>query len=230
MPPVARRLLIAVVILVVLLLAADRAGAYVAERTAASTIEYSQDLDHRPDVDIAGFPFLTQLAAGDFGKVTITARDVPVGEQHRLLDISRLHVVLHEVTVARSLKRVHADRAQATATVGYDDLGKTLGVHVSYTGGGRITASKSVTVAGRSVSGSVSARPKLADGALAFGAVQVNGAAAVGGALSQALNQVFDLDIPLQGIPFDVRVQSLTAGPDGIVAQLSGRDLSYSRT
>jgi hypothetical protein len=229
MSPVARRLLIAVVVLVVLLVAADRAGDYVAERTAATTIENSQNLDHRPDVDIAGFPFLTQLAAGDFGKVSITAHDVPVGEQDRLLDISRLRVILHQVTVSRSFKRVHADHADATATVGYDDLGRTLGVTVAYTGDGRISASKSLTVAGRTLSGSVSARPELVDGALAFGAVQVNGAGELGGELSRALDQVFDLHIPLQGIPFHVRVESLQAGADGIVARLSGRDLSYSK-
>jgi hypothetical protein len=229
MSPVARRLLIAAVILIVLLLAADRAGDYVAERTAARTIENSQHLDNRPDVDIAGFPFLTQLAAGDFGKVTITAHDVPVGQQDRLLDISRLRVVLHKVTVSRSFNRVHANRADATASVSYAELSKTLGVRVSYAGGGRITASTSVTVAGRTLSGSVSARPQLVNGALAFGAVQVNGAGDLGGELSQALDRVFNLDIPLQGIPFNVRVESLQAGPDGIVAQLSGSDLSYSR-
>ena len=66
-----RRLMIGVIVLVGLLVAADRAGNVIAERTVATTVQRSQHLAHKPDVDIAGFPFLTQLAAGKFGKVTL---------------------------------------------------------------------------------------------------------------------------------------------------------------
>src|SRR6476619_6753226 len=57
-----------------------------------------QHLDSGPDVDIDGFPFLTQLVEGHYDEITVTATDVPVGAAQRLM-ISRLRVVLHDLTV-----------------------------------------------------------------------------------------------------------------------------------
>jgi hypothetical protein len=230
MTPVARRLLIAAVVIVVLLIAADRIGNYVAERTAADTIETSQHLSSRPQVDIGGFPFLTQLASGKFDQVTITAKDLPVGQDRQLLDVSRLKVVLHKVTVSRDFSRVQAATADATATVSYAELSRTLGVQVGFAGNGRVKASTSVTVAGRTVSASVSARPQLINGALGFGATRINGVGAVGQAVTDALAKVFALDIPLQGLPFKVRVQALRVEASGVFLELTGRDLTYTKS
>src|SRR3954469_2456645 len=158
-----RRVLVTVAVLVVLLVVADRVGNYVGERVAANTIKESQHLSSTPSVDIAGFPFLTQLAAGDFDKVTIRADDIPVGNQTRELDLAHLNVVLHGVSVPRDLSSVHADSAVATAKVTYAELSRTLGVHVTYAGNGRVRATTSVTVLGRTISGSITARPRLHD-------------------------------------------------------------------
>src|SRR5256885_4227247 len=97
----ARWIGIGVVVLLVLLLIADRVGVAVAERVAGDTLESSEHLNSRPDVDIAGFPFLTQVATGNYDKITVTADDVTVGQQIHLLEISRLVVVLHDLTVSR---------------------------------------------------------------------------------------------------------------------------------
>lgn len=229
MPTVARRLLIALVVIVVLLLAADRIGAYVAERAAGRSLQTSQHLPSRPNVDISGFPFLTQLASRNFDRITVTAKDVPIGQGQQLLEISRLNVVLHTLTVSRSFSQFHADSADATGTVTFDELGRTLGVDVHYAGDGRIAATKSVTVAGRTFSGTITTRPELVDGALSFVGTRVNGANQLASNVVAALTQVFDLDIPLQGIPFHVRVTSVRVGQQGLVVALTGRDLSYAR-
>jgi hypothetical protein len=224
-----RGLVIGLVVLVGLLIAADRVGLYIAERTAGDTIQSSQDLKSRPDVTIAGFPFLTQLAAGDFDEITVTAKDVPVGQAVHLLDISTVRVVLHKVTVARDFSSVRAATANAVARISYAELGKTLGIDVSYAGNGRIKATKRVTVAGQTVSASVTTQPTLTNGALSFVATQLNGAGQLGAVASAALNQVFDLAVPLQGIPFKVRVQSLRTDRSGVTIDLTGRDLTYSK-
>jgi hypothetical protein len=229
MPTAARRVLITVIVLVVLLVVADRVGDYVAEHAAADTIKNSQHLDSSPSVDIAGFPFLTQLAAGDFGEITINADDLPVGDQARRLSVSHLKVVLHGVTVPRDFSSVHADTADATARVSYEELGRTLGVRITYAGGGRIRASTSVTALGKTVSGSITARPRLHGSALSFGDPKVDGAGDLAAEVTDALNQVFDLEIPLTDIPFRVRVRSLETRPDGIVVALTGRDLNYAK-
>src|SRR6266487_1277477 len=89
-----------VAVLIALLVAADRVGLYVAERLAGDTIESSQDLSSRPDVDIGGFPFLNQAITGNYDKITVTAHDVPVGLPGRPLNISQVRVVLHQLTVS----------------------------------------------------------------------------------------------------------------------------------
>lgn len=224
----ARRFVVAVIVLVVLLAAADRIGLYVAERTAGNTIQSSQKLSERPTVQVSGFPFLTQLAAGDFDQVTVTAHDVPVGERVHLLDISRIKVVLHKVTVARDFSRVSAQTANATASISFAELGRTLGIGVAYAGGGRIKATKKVTVLGETVQASLTTRPALVDGALSFTATAINGAGELGAAVTSALNSVFDLAVPLQGIPFKIRVRSLQVDGSGVHIALTGSNLTYS--
>jgi hypothetical protein len=221
-------LLIALVIILGLLVAADRIGNYVAERAAADNLQSSQDLPSRPDVSIAGFPFLTQLASRDFDEITVTAHDVPIGQSRRL-DLSQLHVVLHTLTVSRNFSTVHANRADATATISFASLSSALGADVRYAGNGRVAATKSVTVAGHTISAKVTAQPKLINGALAFTQTHVNDADRIGATVASVLSRIFDLDVPLQGIPFHVRVTSLNATQDGIHVALTGQDLSYSK-
>ena len=72
--------------------------------------------------------------------------------------------------------------------------------------------------------------PELANGALSFGATRINDAAQVGGAVASVLNHVFDLTIPLPGIPFKIRVTALRAERSGVIVQLRGTDLSYSKS
>jgi hypothetical protein len=223
-----RTILVTVLVLVVLLIAADRIGAYAAERTAGDTIQSSEHLGNRPDVDVSGFPFLTQLAAGDFNKITVTARDVPVGEQVHLLQISQIKVVLHNVNVTRDFSRVSAATATATATVSFADLGRTLGIEVGYAGDGRIKATKQVTVLGTTVDASLTTRPALVNGALGFTGTAIDNAGRLGGTVASALNQAFDLTVPLQGIPFKIRVRSVRVDASGVRIDLTGSNLTYS--
>jgi hypothetical protein len=224
----ARTFLVTVLVVAVLLVVADRVGLYVAERTAGNTIQSSQDLPNRPSVDVSGFPFLTQLASGNFDKITVTADDVPVGQKVRVLDITRIKVVLSGVNVARDFSRVTARTATAVATVSFDELSRRLGIQVSYAGNGRIKAAKRVTVLGTTVQASLSARPALVNGALAFTGTAIDNAGRLGGDVSSALNQVFDLSVPLQGIPFDIRVRSLQVDGSGVHIELTGSNLTYS--
>jgi hypothetical protein len=43
-----------------------------------------------------------------------------------------------------------------------------------------------------------------------------------------ALNPVFDLSVPLQNIPFDLRVTALSVDSGGIHMAFAGKDLVYS--
>ena len=226
---VGRWIIICVVALIVLLIVADRVGDAVAERVAGDTLQSSQDLDHRPDVDIAGFPFLNQLATGHYDKITVTAKDVPLGRNARGLQLSRLQVVLHHLSVTRSFSHFHADTATATGTIGLGQLGDALGVELEYAGNGRVELTKDVDVADQTFHLKVTAKPYLHDGSLAFTDTSFVGADGVTGAAIDALTSVFGISIPLNNIPFDVRLTSLSVGSDGLVITLVGKNLVYTK-
>jgi hypothetical protein len=222
-----RWLLISLVSLVVLVIAADRVGVVVAERVAADTLQSSQHLPSKPDVEIAGFPFLTQLATGHYDEITVTASDVPLGRGAHGLALSRLQVVLHDLDVSRSFSRFHADSADATATIGFGELGDVLGVDLSYAGNGRVQATKTVSVVNHTLHAHITARPRLENGRLGFVDTSVTGLAGLTGAVVDAVARDFDVTLPLQGIPFQVHLRSLHVDPSGVVVALSGRNLSY---
>ena len=71
-----RRVLVGVLVALLLLLAADRLAAAAAQRSLARELQSSEGLAARPEVHIRGFPFLTQVLAGRYGRVDLRARDV----------------------------------------------------------------------------------------------------------------------------------------------------------
>jgi hypothetical protein len=226
----ARRLLIVVVVIVGLLVALDRIGNVVAERLAADTIQSNQHLPNRPDVNITGFPFLSQLATGDFDKVIVSDSNVPIRGGSLHLQLSSIQITLHQLHIARDLSSVHAKVADAVATMSYAELGRALGgVRIRYAGNDRITASKSISIGGQRISGNVSARVRVANDTLTFGQTRVSH---VNNLVAQAvavLQQVFAVHLPLRGIPFEVKVRSLQVDKAGLHLALVGRNLAYSR-
>jgi hypothetical protein len=221
-----RNLAITLVVLIALLVAADRIGVVIGERVAGDTIKSSQDLPSRPDVDVAGFPFLTQFATGKYDKVTVTAHGVPIARTKLIL--SRVRVVLRKLTLSRDFSSVFAKTATATALLAYDQLSRALGATVGYDSGGRVKVTEKISIAGRTVTGTLRTRPQVVNGALGFTGSTVTNAGSIGQAVVTALEQVVNLHIPLGGIPFKVRVQSLHVDPTGVVIALVGHDVSYT--
>lgn len=221
-------LLVIVLVLVGGFVAVDRIALAVAENKAATTLQSSQHLTSKPDVSVAGFPFLTQLVAGQFGEVTITAHGVDVGSG-RPLQISSVIVHLHDVTVPRNLSSVRAKTAQADASVGYPELSDGLGLPVHSGGNGRVVAKPSVTVAGQTISATVSAvvHASSADG-ITFTGARVDGVH-VPDVVAGALTKVFSKSISLDGLPFSVRVTGVDARDTGLVLHLAGNNIVYSR-
>jgi hypothetical protein len=221
---------IGVTVLIGLLVAADRVGNVIAEHTVARTVQESQNLAYRPDVDIAGFPFLTQLAAGKFAKVTLRDHDVTTGKGRRALRLSAVTVVLRDVRVARDFTSATAGRTTASALVSYADLSSALGVAVTYAGNGLVRAKASAPVLGRTVRGTVTARPVVRSGALGFGSTHVSaGGVRLPSSAAQALADVFGAPLSFAGLPYGLSVQSVAASGDGLDLVLAGRNLTFLR-
>jgi hypothetical protein len=231
-----RRLAISIVVVLGLLVAADRIALVITERLAATAFQNSQDLSQRPSVSVHGFPFLTQLAAEDFGDVQVQARGLTIEKNTRLaLPVAQLDVTLHHLTIVDGFSTVKVQSATATALVDYDDLSHTLGVQIGYGGQvdgvGRVEASGTVTVAGQSVTARVTAGVAGSSArGLSFTDPQVvAGGVTIPPSLLGPLTGVFNRDIPFGTLPFGVRLDSMTATANGLVADLSARDLVYHR-
>jgi hypothetical protein len=235
-PPVRRRrrwpivLLIVLLVLVGLAIAADRVALSLAEDKAASALQSSQDLSHKPDVSVDGFPFLTQLAAGRFDEVDVTANDLVVGTAHDV-QIERVVVRLHDVHVSDSYSTFHVATATADGSMSYPELSRLLRTPVHAGASGRLVARPSVHLLGRTFTGTVSA---LVHASSAGGITFTDPKVAVSGVslptvVARALAAVFERSISLAGLPFHVRVTGARVTPDALVLELAGRDLTYRR-
>ncbi len=227
------------IVLIVLLVAADRIALLVAERAAGRTVQAAQHLDRTPSVSVAGFPFLNQLVAGHFGKITLSASDLTVGQDGRTVRLAKVRADLHDVHVARDLSSVRAGTATATGLISYRDLSATLGIPLAYGGPspdgvGRATARTSVPAAGQQVSGSVTAEVAVGNGALRFVSPRITvdgaGGADVPQPVADALASAYGAPIALTGLPFGLQVRSVTARSDGVRITLTGADLTFRRS
>ncbi len=223
-----RKLVVTLVVLAALALAVDRGADLVAERAAGSAVQESQGLTQRPEVTIGGFPFLTQLVAGSYDRVEVTAHDVPVDGGGGSLTLGRLDAVLTGVSATRDYSRIDVDRVRADALIGYDDLGDLLGIELGYGGSGSIEAKRTFTILGQDVTPTVTVQPRVVDGALAFGEPALNGFNDATGAVADALDAAFGTPVPLQGIPFDIDLDDVRVRRDGVHLLLSGADLTYT--
>jgi hypothetical protein len=125
-----RRWLITLVVLVVVLaglfVAADRVAVNVAEeRMADQAVAEMGNRDitsaSRPKVVISGFPFLTQVLAGKYAKVTIDVDHPKNGEvslDRLVISANRVHAPLKTVTSRQG--QVTSDAVRGTATMSWD--------------------------------------------------------------------------------------------------------------
>lgn len=225
-------LLILVLVLAVLLVVADRVGLLVAERQIASKVQSSQDLDRTPSVTIEGFPFLTQVLANDYPTVRLTAQGLTVGSSDRQVRLADLDARLHDVKTIDNYSGARVETADGTAMLSYPELSRALGVAVGYAGGGRVQASSSVEVLGKTVTGTASAAVGVAGGdELTFGSVRVGVPQAGVSVPQQVIDQfssVFANKLSLRGLPFHLQIQQLTATADGVRIAATARGLTLS--
>lgn len=221
-----RRILISLLVLVVLLVAADRVGDLVAEKYASDKLRGPLGVQNL-DVDIDGFPFLTQFASGDYERIELSTKDYQLGGSGLRFDT--VEATLDDVTETGNFRTFHAEQANAVGTVSYSSLSQAIGVNITYAGDGKIRASKEISILGYTINPTVTVRPEVSGGTLRFLGDAANGLGALGGELSQAVDAVFGTGVPLQGLPFDIRVTKLQSDEQGLRLDLAGSDLTYSR-
>ncbi len=122
-----RILLIIAVILGAIFVAVDRVAVHLAEGEAADRLRASEGLASTPDVDINGFPFLTQVLGGSLDEVRVGISDYEAGagEDGRTIRIADLRADLSGVEFSGDFGSAVADSATGTATISYDELLRT---------------------------------------------------------------------------------------------------------
>ena len=228
-----RRLAVAVLLalVVALVVGADRAAEQVAENRVAQQI--AADVGAAPDVEIAGFPFLTQALRGRYDEMVVSAprarlRDVPV--QDLTATLSGVRVAARDA-LSGGLDAVPVERLSTTALVAWDDLERAAalpglqlapaedGVRVTGTVSAFGQTLPAVALAGVEVD---SAGPGTL--VLRVRSVEIGGAAYTG-PLPAALGGAGGLRVPVPPLPYDLRLTEARPAERGLVLSGTARDV-----
>ena len=223
-----RRSVIALVIIVVLLVAIDFAARAAAENVMAGKIE-QQGLQHKPDVSIVGFPFLTQVASRDFGQVNLAAADQTEGP----VTITSIHATARNIKLnSYAFSSGTIGSLAGTALISFSSLGNTLtqqvgplgsllngaGLSLSAAGPHEVKASLNVLVASGSATWRVS---QLSDNRLDVRLVRSNGLPA------SLLSSIQDITLQLPKLPLGLTIDSVQVSPAGVVGRVSGTNVPF---
>ncbi len=210
----------AVVIVVVALLAAlliaDRVAViYMQGRIAAHVGD--RGFSARPHVTIAGFPFLTQLAARRLNRVVISA----TGKKLGLVEVKRLDVTLYGLRASPSCKSSTASRLSGTALVGLAGLagaGGTPGLTVCADGPDRVKITAGLGLVTRTATARVT---RAGPGGIR--AVVIS----AGGIPVAALGLLRDITLSLPALPRAMTIQSVSVTSEGVHLHLAGRNVRF---
>jgi len=143
-----RKWLIWIVVIVVVLVGLDFGAKAFAESKIASQIK-SHGFPAKPSVSIAGFPFLTQVAARDIHQITISSSNIKEGP----VTVTSLNVVADSVKVNSSFNGGTTGPVHGTVLISLGALGNALsaaGPLTGFLGGGglKVTSVGSTEVKG----------------------------------------------------------------------------------
>lgn len=230
----ARFAIVVVVVAAVLAVAFFGADTYAharVEREVATRLQSELGTPAVPAVDVVGRPFLTQVGSRRLREVHVVADDV--GQTGgAALPVRHVDLTLHDVTTTDWWKTMNVARADGTALVDHETLKRAAGVPITYAGGGRYTIVEDQRTYGLTVQATVTGRLALDVGqqtvSLADPTVKVSGYTLPDVVGEQLIKAVVH-PIPLQGIPFGLRVTSISAEDDGVHVGLVGADLPIRR-
>jgi hypothetical protein len=223
-----KKLLVAVLVLLALLVVADRVGVLLAERAVAEQIASRGGLQGTPDVEIAGFPFLTQAVSGTYDDVQVhlTADQLgqPAGTRADV-SLRGVHVPFSDV-LSRSVGEVPVDRVDGTATVPYALLAAQLGGDTAITSeGGGVRVTRTVSVLGYDFPVSAAGTVGLDGSDLVVDVQQAQAAGVdVPDFILQQAAALLSVRYPVPALPFGLRLTSVAAAQDGVHVAVEAQD------
>jgi hypothetical protein len=221
-----RIVIIVVIVLIALLVAADFAARAFAENKAASEIQ-QQGFPKKPNVDIEGFPFLTQVASKDFKDIQISSSNVTEGP----LDIASIDATLKNVHINGAFSGGTIDSLNGTATITFTALSNAMtsqagplgqlansALTLSAAGPDEVKATLNVLV----LSGTAVWRvTRTGDNAINIQLIST------GGLPSSLLSPIKNITLQLPKLPLGLKIQSISVNSSGLTGTLTGQDVSF---
>ncbi|MEU8700158.1 DUF2993 domain-containing protein [Streptomyces sp. NPDC048680] len=224
-----RILLVIVVVLAGVFIAVDRAAVYFAESEVADRVRVSGAEIGSTDVDIKGFPFLTQVAGSELDEVDVKITGVETSANGHTLRISRMNAELHQVRLTDGFSGATAARATGTAVISYADLTKAASadVAVEYGGKGKVKVTGAVDILGRTISRSVLSTVSLVDGhTVRVHADEVPGEGIPG--LEGLVRKKTDFEREVGGLPNGLKLEKIQPTAAGLEISVTGTDVSLA--
>ncbi|MCX4800706.1 DUF2993 domain-containing protein [Streptomyces sp. NPDC058682] len=225
------------VVLGALFVGVDRWAASYVENRLADRIQARQGPAGSSEVEIHGFPFLTQVLSRDLDRVDLKLRGVEVTAEDRKTRLSELDASFRGVKLNGDYSGGTADRAEGTALITYADLtaASQRGATLSYGGApGKVKVTASVNVLGKVLTHSVVATVTLEDAPGGKGGkggkiVRVRADEVPGGGVAvveKAIRKETDFDRDLgSGMPAGLQLSSLTSDEAGVHLTLGGTNV-----
>ncbi|MGB2571972.1 DUF2993 domain-containing protein [Micromonospora citrea] len=238
-------LLVLLLLLVGLLVVADRVAAGVAERAIADQVKQEiakqQAQSAPPQVDVGGFPFLTQVVNGRYERISIVLTDVQGAVEGNAVSVPRLDVDARNVQASLDTLRsgqgdVVAETVDGTGTVTYDSLAELLdrpGLKLGEQDG-RLVVTAPVDILGQKLTVTGTADVTVAEGnkvALRFNDLDAEGLPAVPLARTLLSNYArgISIDVPLPELPFQLNVRKVEPRPEGLTVTADAKDVPLNQ-
>ncbi len=238
-----RILLVIAVVLGAIFVIVDRVAVHFAEGEAADRVRASEGLASTPDVDIQGFPFLTQVLGGSLDEVRVGISDYAAGagEGGKTIRIADLRADLRGVEFSGDFGSAVADSATGTATIAYDELLRNAKaeptqvapgitaevVALSDGGNGKIKVALETTVLGTKLPEPVTVLSSVtvvdgntvrvrADALPVLGGVEI---------AESRVRRITDFEQKIGGLPGGISMEKVQAAADGVDVTVSGKDV-----
>jgi hypothetical protein len=226
-----RKLLIGVAVLAVLLVAADRISVAVAENQISDRLTSAYGLPDKPGVSITGFPFLTQVAAGDYQQIDVSASQVPADGAmlHDLrVRLSGVHATVGQV-LSNGSSMVTADHAAGSAMVGFGTVNRRLpgGLRL-HPEGKNLSVSGRLDYHGARIPVSATVAVGVSDSGIKVSPVRVDVPGLPGLPVSAYSSQL-RIVVPLSTLPLHLHLTSVHVTPDGLRIAASARHVQFAR-
>jgi hypothetical protein len=223
-----RKLLVFLILIAVIGIAGDRLAAGLAADEAERRLVAEGFTS--PSVTMHGFPFLTQLAARTFDRVTVTADALDAGD-------GEARGISAELTDVRAPKSgpVQVGALTASGTVPYDVVSLAAGdpaLQLAPAPDGEVEVTRTVEVLGQSFDVVARARVSARGARLRIVPtdLRVAGLPRLDDRLSALISERVALVYDIPDLPSGVRVESVTPTEAGFVVRVSGRALSVNVT